>query len=522
MSATRSVKNRIGPRGHIVLLAVAVAAIVIAVVTVQRRAAAHGSGTVHALNDPTVATFPRSAAGKPLWCRLQHRRFRTRPGFRPEGFCVARHAGMRIAADKILVTPRPDARRNRGEQYGLMIVSNKGRLLWYDPRPYKVHDLKMVSYEGRPALAYFQVRKGGGHYQLLDEHYQPIAQIRAGHGFSTNLHELQVTPQGTAYVSADVPVRVARIGTVIEYVVQEVDIATGRVLFEWRSLDHVPPIDSYERRPGHGKPWDYFHGNAIAAPIDGEPTVIISSRNTSSLYGVDRETGSTSWILGGKRDQFHLPRSQVFCAQHDAHRLPNGDVMMFDNGGTYMHGLPRCPLHAARAMTWRLDTKRRTARLVREISSARLPGAGSGFFPGWVGSARMESNGDTLIDWGPPNRITAVTLRGSVGLLLRVQRWSYRAMPARWTGRPGGVPALVAQRHGDVVDLWASWNGATEVRHWQVLAGSSPASLSPLGRPVPFKDLETRIAAQTSARYVAVRALDAAGDALGEARAVAP
>jgi hypothetical protein len=403
-----------------------------------------------------------------------------------------------------------------------MIVSNNGRLLWYDPRPYKVHDLKMIVYGGKPALAYFQVRKGGGYYQLLDRHYQPIARVRAGHGFSTNLHELQVTPQGTAYVSADVPVHVPRIGTVIEFVVQEVDIATGEVLFEWRSLDHVPPSDSYERRPGHGHPWDYFHGNAIAPPFSGDRTVIISSRNTSSLYGVSRATGSTSWILGGKRDQFHVPRSHVFCAQHDAHRLPNGDVMMFDNGGTYMHGLPRCPLHPARAMTFRLDTKRRTARLVRQISSTTLPGSRSGFFPGWVGSARMESNGDTLIDWGPPNRIMSVTPGGRPGLLLRVQRWSYRAMPAAWVGRPGGAPRVAARRHGGVVKLWASWNGATEIHHWQVLDGTSPASLEPLGRPVPFKDLETQIAAQTRARYVAVRALDASGNVLGQSPAVAP
>jgi Arylsulfotransferase (ASST) len=518
----RGVKTRSRLRGRVALASLVIAAIAVGVVTAQRRAAAHVTRTVRAINPTTVATYPRSAASKPLWCKLQHRRFHTLPGFRPEGICVARHAGMRVADDKILVTPRPDPRRNRGEQYGPMILSSKGWLLWYEPRPYKVHDLKQVTYRGRPALAFFQVSKGGGYYQLLDRHYEPIAQVRTGHGFQTNLHELQVTPQGTAYVSADVPVQVPRIGTVIEYVVQEVDIATGDVLFEWRSLDHVPPSDSYERRPGHGKPWDYFHGNAIAAPVDGDPTVIISSRNTSSLYGVDRATGSTSWILGGKRDQFHLPRSRFFCAQHDAHRLPNGDVMMFDNGGTYMHGRPRCPLHAARALTFRLDTRHRTARLVHEISSAKLPGTPSGLFPGWVGSARMESNGDTLIDWGPPNRITSITPAGRLGLLVRVQRWSYRAMPADWTGLPGGAPALAAHRRGGVVDLWASWNGATEIRHWQVLAGASPASLGPLGRPVPFEDLETHVAAETSARYVAVRALAADGRVLGGSAAVRP
>jgi hypothetical protein len=521
LHAIRNVKNHVGRR-HVALVSLVIAAIAIAVVTTQRGASARVPGAVRALNPATVATFPRSAARKPLWCKLQHRRFHTLPGFRPEGICMARRAGMRLAPDKILVTPRPDSRLNRGEQYGLMMLSGSGQLLWYEPRPNKPHDFKTITYRGKPALAYFQTQAGGGHYQLLDQHYRPLAQIRPGHGFRTNLHELQVTPRGTAYISADVPVHVPRLGTVIDFVVQEVDIATGDVLFQWRALDHVPPSDSYERRPGHGRPWDFFHGNAIAAPVDGHPTVIISSRNTSSLYGVDRGSGKTSWILGGKRDQFHLSRSAFFCAQHDAHRLPNGDVMLFDNGGTYMHGEPHCPPHPARALTLSLDTPHHTAKVVRSISSAQLPGTRGGLFPGWVGSARMESNGDTLIDWGPPNRVTAVTPDGRLGLLLRVQRWTYRAMPGDWTGLPDGAPAIAAQRHGGVVQLWASWNGATEIRRWQVLVGDTPSSLAPLARPVAFRDLETHIAAQTDARFVAVRALDANGASLGESRAVAP
>src|SRR5205085_3527838 len=111
----------------------------------------------------------------------------------------------------------------------------------------------------------------------------------------------------------------------------------GVVRFEWRSADHVAPADSYERAPAGGRAWDYFHGNSIAPPSPGHPTVVISSRNTSALYGVDPRTGRTRWILGGKRDQFHIGRALPgfpFCAQHDVHRLPNGDIMLFDNGGT--------------------------------------------------------------------------------------------------------------------------------------------------------------------------------------------
>lgn len=421
--------------------------------------------------------------------------------------------GARLTDDKILVTPRPDPRVNRSEQFGPMMLSTDGKLLWFQPRPDKVHDLKVIDVGGRPTLAFWQ-RHGssGGYYQLLDEHYRPIGRVRTARGYGTNLHELAVTADGNAWLSADVKRR-----GIVEFVVQEVDIATGRVRFEWRSLDHVKPRESYERRPRDGSAWDYFHGNAIAPPTANDPTVVLSSRNTSSLYGVDPRTGRTSWILGGKRDQFGLKRGWRFCAQHDAHRLPDGDLLLFDNGGTYMHGTPRCGLHAARAMRFRLDTKRRRARLVRSVSSRAI--SPHGYFPGWVGSARRASNGDLLVDWGPNRRITEIGSDGRVDLLLKLERWSYRAFPARWVGHPDGVPRVAAHRSGKVVDVWASWNGATEIRRWRVLAGPSPEALQPVAT-VPFADLETKAAIRTGAHYAAVEALDGAGNVLGRSRSV--
>jgi hypothetical protein len=464
------------------------------------------------------------ASARVLSCHLQHRRYKTLPRVRPTGFCMARRKGARLADEYILVTPRPDPKKNPGRQFAPMILSNSGKLLWYWPRPGKVHDLKVVNYRGQPALAFFQkLAHGRGYYLLLDQHYREIARVSAGHGYSTNLHELDVTARGTAYVSADVTVRVPHAGKVTEFVVEEVDIASGKVLFDWHSLWEAPVRDSYEERPGSGA-WDYFHGNSIDPPTAAYPTVLISSRNTSSVYGVDRATGRTKWIFGGKRDQFHLASdhpSWFFCGQHDVHRLPNGDLMMFDNGGTFMHGSPHCPVHPARVLVFRLDTRRKRVRLVSSVSSKPLTSSGRGFFSGWVGSARKESNGDTLVDWGgPTNRVTEVAPDGRENLLLRLEFWSYRGVPGVWTGLPGGVPAVVASRKGGVMHAFASWNGATRIRSWQLLAGASADALSPVGAPAPFADLETELTATTSAPVVAVRALDAAGRSLGESRAV--
>jgi hypothetical protein len=488
------------PSRRLILAAVVPSAVAIAACGGHRKA------------DADSATTAKATSGR-LDCHPRRRRFHTLPSFKPTGICLVARGGTRLTADKILVTPRPDRKLNPNEQIGPMILSTDGKLLWYEPRPDKVHDLKVIDVGGRRTLAYWQRHgSGGSYYQLLDEHYRPIGRVRAAHGLATDLHELAVGADGNAWLSADV----LRHG-ILEYVVQEIDIATGRLRFEWRSLDHVKPVDSYERRPSNGRPWDYFHGNAIAPPTASDPTVVISSRNTSSLYGVDPKTGRTKWILGGKRDQFGLRRGWRFCAQHDAHRLPGGDVLLFDNGGTYMHGSPRCGLHAARAMRFRLDTSKRRARLVRSVSSRAIsPG---GYFPGWVGSARLASNGDLLVDWGPNLRVTEIGPDGQLKLLLKLQRWSYRAFPAQWVGRPEGAPKIAAQRRGAAVDVWASWNGATEISRWRVLAGPSLDALQPVAT-VPFADLETKAKVRTNEPYVAVEALDAAGHVLGRSPSV--
>ena len=50
----------------------------------------------------------------------------------------------------------------------------------------------------------------------------------------------------------------------LDSVVQEIDIKTGLVLYQWDSLDHVPLADSYEAMPATaGGPFDYFHINSV-------------------------------------------------------------------------------------------------------------------------------------------------------------------------------------------------------------------------------------------------------------------
>jgi hypothetical protein len=454
----------------------------------------HGAAPRAAVHVHRIATVEHvSSSARELTCRLQRRRFRTLPDVRPTPFCVAVRRGAKVTGDPLLVTPRPDPRGHPEEQFGLMLVSSSGKLLWYAPRPAKVHDLKPVMYRGRRMLAYFE-RSGDGFYQLLDERYLPVARIRAAAG-PTDEHELRVQPDGTAWLASDPAMRGGRI---YDYVAQHVDVATGRVLWRWRALDHVPQRESYEARPGGGVPWDYFHGNSIDPPTADDPTVMISSRNTSAVYGIDPRTGRTRWILGGKHDQFHLARHPrwVFCTQHDAQRLPGGRLLVFDNGGTHIARDPRCPVHPARALLFRLDVKHRRVRLLHSFSSVEI--ARGGFLSGWVGGATPLAGGGMLVDWGSIPRVSELGSDRRENLALRLRYWSYRAAVARgWVGRPAEPPRIAARRRGGDMTVWASWNGSTEVRRWQVLAGPSAGALAPVGDSVPFEDLETRMRVHT-------------------------
>jgi hypothetical protein len=481
-----------------------------AVALVFARGGSEPSGA--AVQARTAATLTHAAArSRRLTCRLRRRHFRTLPALHPTPFCVTVRRGAKIQSGAILVSPRPDPRHNAHEQFGLMLISRTGKLLWYMPRPAKVHDLKTVSYHGKPMLAYFE-RTDGGFYQLLDDHYRPVARIRADGG-PTDEHELRVAADGTAYLGSDPAVRGGRL---YDYVAQRVDIASGAVRWRWGALDHIPLRDSFETRP-HGVPWDYFHGNAIDPPTADDPTVMVSARNTSALYGIDPQTGKTKWILGGKRDQFGLARHPkwVFCTQHDAQRLSGNRLLLFDNGGAHIAADPRCPIHPARALMFRLDVARKRVRLLHSWSSVGLAKSGGGLLSGWVGSAAPLAGGAMLVDWGQVPRVSELGPDGRENLLLRLSYWSYRAAPAHWVGRPDGAPLMVASRSGHRVAVWASWNGATEIRRWQVLAGSAADALAPVGAPVPFQDLETQMVVRTDQPWVAVRALAADGSVLG-------
>ena len=194
--------------------------------------------------------------------------------------------------------------------------------------------------------------------------------------------------------------------------------------------------------------------------------------------------------------------------------MPNGAITFFDNGASpQVH--PQ-----SRAIEVALDTQDMTATLVRSYEHSKPLVADS------QGNLQVTPEGDWMVGWGQAGYFSELAPSGQVLFDAHLPPdWeSYRAFVASWSGRPtqppavAVVPAAGAHRGASV---YASWNGATEVASWRVLAGASPTTLAPVAAALKT-GFETAIAtpAPVSSRYVAVQALDSTGAVIGTSRTI--
>jgi hypothetical protein len=435
-------------------------------------------------------------------------RFKSRPDLSPPAIEVAT---QRPGTSPGLVFLAPKRRSGPG---GPAIVDERGRLLWFKPtkKPIVADDLRVQRYRGKPVLTWWEGKTnpngyGQGSWVLMDASYEEIARVRAGNGLQGDLHDMQLTPRGTALITIyeRVPTDLSVIGSprgghAMDSVIQEVDVRSGRVVWEWRSMDHVELWESQSVAPKTLKlPYDYFHINSIEEDTDGD--LLVSARNTWAIYKIDRPSGEVVWRLGGIRSDFALEPGLRFAWQHDARRMPDGTITLFDNQATPRVG------DESRALVLEVDERRRTARVVRELAH---PQQGLAIAEG---NAQMLPGGAMLVGWGIGRHrgLSEFGPDGDLRFDLKLPRDTdtYRAFRFPWTGQPAEPPVAVAERDGGEVRAYASWNGATEVTRWELLAGDDPDALRSVAT-AERTGFETEITAATSAPYVAVRAL--AGD----------
>ncbi len=450
----------------------------------------------------------------PKASELQH--FVSRPDLQPPTVDVDAGSGSPEAGD-IFLAPYAGP-----GQYGPMILDGHGGLVWFKPIPKgeRAADLRVQQYEGRPVLTWWQdpLLAGGRHdagVVVTNSAYRDVKIVRGGNGYQPDLHAFEITPKGTALFTVYDAIRCnlsayggPANGAVADTLFQEIDLRTGLVRYEWHALDHVSLRDSYEPIGTGGtdvSPWDYFHINAISE--HGED-LLVDSRNTWAAYDVSAKTGQIAWRLGGKQSSFRMGRGARPAWQHDAREEPDGTISFFDNGGT-----PR--VHAqSRVIVLSLNRQTMTATLVSSfVHPTPLLAASQGDF-------QPLADGDWFVGWGQEPYFSEYSASGQLlfdaHLPARYQSFTDLRFP--WIGQPTSQPALAARRSSaGGLEVYASWNGATQVAGWQVLEGASAAKLTPVAQ-APREGFETAIAAPEDGAYLAVQALDAGGQVLGTSR----
>jgi hypothetical protein len=440
--------------------------------------------------------------------------FRSRPGIAPP-FVETELYEDRTAPGYLFLSPK----RGPG-RHGALIIDNAGEPVWFFPieAPIEqVFDFRVMEYEGEPALVWWQgavqIGSGFGHWVLYNSAYEEVAILQIGNGFpGGDFHDIYFTAQNTAIIGAytDIEWDLTAVGgrerdVVIDNIIQEIDIPTGAVIYEWHSLDFVPLEETYFARPEDEpeRPFDYFHYNSIDVDADGN--LIICARNTWAIYTIDRVTGEVIWTLGGKASDFEMAEGTQSAYQHDVRPWPNGELSLFDNGAQ------PTVREQSRGMVLALGTDEMSVSLAREYLHPDGISAGS------QGNMQILPNGNVLIGWGSEPLVSEFTADGTLlfDARLHEDKESYRAYRFEWTGRPAELPELAIERGSDGdTSIYASWNGSTETAAWQVLAGESDDDLAPVGEPAERAGFETTIELATDASFFAVQALDADGEVL--------
>jgi hypothetical protein len=449
--------------------------------------------------------------------------FVSRPDLTPPQISVRRHG---VPSDpRYLFLNAPYSGPGHGGAY---ILDHHGHFVWFGPNTAAHHHMNVdvQTYQGNPVLTWFQgqVEQGFGTGELIvaDSSYQIKHVIRPPHGELADFHDFYITPQGTAFITlyrrhAGIDLTAhhgPRNGYVVSGVAQEIDIATGALLWEWDSMNHVPLRESRETlSPGDGtkgQPFNYFHINSFSPAGDSSGDVLISGRNTWTIYRVKRNSaGTIVWRLSGKRSQFTMGRGSRFYWQHHVRAVGKDRITVFDNGAR--HG------KHSRAIVLHVDYARRHVTLEKAYIHPGVPLLASA-----MGSAQLLDDGGMFVGWGTKPYFSEFAHDGRLLLdgSITVGDQSYRAFTREWSGHPAEPPKAAARhRSGGGAVVYASWNGATNVASWRVFAGKSRSALHQVGSG-RRSGFETGIAVRSMGPYFAVQAHDAKGKLLAKSSPV--
>jgi EmrB/QacA subfamily drug resistance transporter len=412
-------------------------------------------------------------------------------------------------------------------QSGPMILDRHLQPVWFQPVGEKVvaSNLSLQSYEGKPALAWWQgvVTNTGatesGEDIVVNQHYQQVARLKATGGWVLTLHEFLIDGEN-AWVTANknIPHDLSKYGgayngALIDSAVQEYNLKTGKLVRSWDALDHIPLSQSQASLPTNGFPWDAYHVNSIQ--LTGNGKFLVSMRDTWAAYLVDIASGKVQWTLGGRNSSFKLGTDAGFEWQHDVRLQSDSTVTLYDDhccqltgGGTYVN-----PTGNSRGLVLKLDQQARTASLAAQY------GREGGFTSDYMGDTRQLPNGNVFVGFGSEPYFAEYSRSGQ--LLFEAELpgpdLAYRATLEQWVGLPLSVPSGAARGTSAGTTVYASWNGATELVSWRVLGGSGVSHLTTVAK-APRSGFETAIQVPGKSGTFELQALDSGGRVIGTSR----
>lgn len=377
----------------------------------------------------------------------------------------------------------------------------------------------------------------------MDDTYTVKHEISApGYEFG-DMHEFEITSDNTALITIYEPLAAdlsavggAANGYLLDGIFQEIEIETGKVLFQWKASDHIPltaskkPIKGCSDSPnkaflGCGNSsdaaFDYHHINSIQK--DHKGNYLISARHTWSLTYIDGKTGDSIWHMGGDMNDFkYLPLGTefLFAWQHHARFQQDGTITLLDNNAVN----PKADFSESRGLRLNVDYENKTVELKTAYTQPQKIMAFS------QGNAQMLDSGNLFVGWGSSAAFTEFSADGEVlcdarfapAALFSFQPLSsYRAYRGAWVGKPTDAPSIAIAGRG----IYVSWNGATGVASWRLQGQAHAGGEFVTIVEIPKVHFESEFPASNLTRSyskIRIEAVNVGGLTLGITEEIAP
>ncbi|KIY48885.1 hypothetical protein FISHEDRAFT_73218 [Fistulina hepatica ATCC 64428] len=362
--------------------------------------------------------------------------------------------------------------------HGPRIYHPSGALFWGGPNwKNRCMNLQIQRYKDRNVLTFWYSVSGNEYAYgvILDQDYHDIGHVDPPGGptapspvLTTRLAEFLIP--GPDYTTAimftmrhyrDTMGALGRLGGnphgyIYDPLMQEVDIASGRVVYRWSAAEHLSLEDSYNdaaqtKGTWQWNTWDFSHGNSVMKDEAGD--YVLSYRFLHQIVKVNGKTGNVIWKLGGKSSDFAFNNGSTFIGQHDPRWVEGTDqteMTIFDNDSDGVRSVPRWG--TARGIHVRLDYAAMTVTLLREfLPRVRQPAD-------IEGSMRILPNGNVLVCYGSTGYITEYTAEGEI-VFDAYAKHVYRAFKYEqsvWPGEGLPDPDPIPPQAGSSSEGWGS------------------------------------------------------------------